>query len=238
MSSNPNFTAWRDLEDQRRIYRDMADAAAYHWKLDEGQGTTVTCEVTGEVGTINGASWTADNEWVGGYGLQFDQGDWIDFDIASLGGGEDFMWVSVAFEDGEPNSRGVLAGVVDTADADRWNLESGSYNEDGSIYWYMAGADDSLLSDPGSITANTKHHALGIHDNINDYRELHFNGASVDTGDADGDVPGGEPTTFRVGRRGAGSREFVGVIGEVMIGFTELDDEDKRLLYERQPYSV
>lgn len=236
MSSSPSFTRWRDMTDKHAVYRDITDAAAYHWRIDEGAGDTITCEVTGEVGTINGATWTADTDWVGGYGLQFDASNWVQFDIESLGDGEDFMWVSVAFEDAQPNSRGILASVVDTSDPDRWNLESGSWDQNGSIGWWMSG-DNNITSGSGTVVANTKHHTVGIHGYPNDHREIQIDGESMDTTTADGTVPGGDPTTFKIGRRGAGSREFVGVVGEVMIGFTELDEHDKQLLYERQPFA-
>lgn len=236
MSASPNFTQYRDIEDGHPVYRQMEDAAAFHWRLDEGDGTEVTDEVQGEVGTINGATWTADSEWNGGYGLQFNAGDWIQFDIQSLGGGQEQMWVSVAFAHAEPNNRGILASVVDVDDADRWNFESGSWDNNGSIAWWMSG-DTSAQSGADAIQANTKQHALGVHDNINDYREVLLDGQSRDIVDVGGAVPGGEPTTFKIGRRGAGSREFVGVIGEVMIGFTPLDEHDKQRLYERQPFS-
>lgn len=232
-----DFSRWRDLTTGDPIYRDMLDAAAYHWPMDEGGGGTITCSITGETGTINGATWVSGN-WVGGYGLEFNgAGDWVEFALDSTAfGGEDHLWVSVAFETSAPNSRGILASVVDTSDSDRWNLESGSWDQDGRIGWWMSG-DNNITSGAGSIQAGTQYHTIGIHDNVNDYREIMLNDQSMNTTTTSGTVPGGEPTTFKMGRRGSGSREFEGVIGEVMIGFTPLDEYEKSTLYNRQPFS-
>lgn len=233
-----NFNTWRELEDERQIYRDMEDAAAYHWRIDEGsEATEIVCDVTGEVGTINGATWVEDADWPGGWALQFNgSGDWVEFTLDSEAfGGEEFMWVSVAFADAAPDSRGILASVVDSSDSDRWNLESGSWDTNGSIGWWMSG-DNNITSDADTVVADTKQHVIGIHDYPNDHREIWLDDTSADTTTADGTVPGGEPTTFKIGRRGSGSREFEGLIGEVMIGFTELSDYEKSLLYQRMPF--
>ncbi|UTF55973.1 LamG domain-containing protein [Natronosalvus rutilus] len=231
-----HFNLWRDLTTGDPIYRNMADRADYHWKIDEGSGGTITCSVTGEVGTINGASWVS-GDWIGGYGLEFAAGDWVQFDLDSTAfGGEEQMWVSVAFTDYEPNNRGILASVVDTSDSDRWNLETGSWDQDGRIGWWMSG-DNNITSGAGSVSADTQYHTIGIHDNLNDNREIMLNDQSMNTTTSSGTVPGGEPTTFKIGRRGSGSREFVGVIGEVMIGFTGLTRDEKTALYDRQPFS-
>lgn len=231
-----DFTAWRNDLTGERVYRDMEDAAAFHWRMDEGSGGTITDEVQGEVGTINGATWVEGN-WPGGWGLEFTAGDYVSFDLDSTAfGGEESMWVSAAFQTADPTARGVLASVVDPDDADRWNLESGSYRDDGSVYWYMAG-EDNPISESGILTADTQTHALGIHDDTENLREIMVDGVSQDTDPTNGTVSGGEPTKFKIGRRGAGDREFVGIIGEVMIGFTSLTDYEKGLLYDRQPFS-
>lgn len=235
-----NYNTWRKLEDGKRIYRNIEDAAAYHWRMDEGSGATeITCNVTGTTGTIHGATWVEDAGWPGGWGLQFNgSGDWVEFTLDSTAfGGEEQMWVSVAFADAAPNSRGVLASVVDPSNPDRWNLESGSWNTDGSIGWWMSG-DNNITSGSGSVVADTKQHVIGIHDYENDHREIWLDDASANTTSAAGPVSGGEPTTFKIGRRGSGSREFQGVIGEVMIGFTHLSDYEKSLLYDRQPFTA
>lgn len=231
-----DFTQWRDLTTGDPIYRDMLEAAAYHWPMDEGSGGTITCAITGEEGEIHGSDWVS-GDWPGGYGLEFEAGDWVEFDLDSRAfGDEEQLWVSVAFETYDPDSRGVLASVVDVDDPDRWNLESGSWDEDGRIGWWMS-ADNNITSGAGSIEADTQYHTIGIHDDEADHREIMLNDESMNTDSTDGTVPGGEDTTFRMGRRGDGDREFEGVIGEVMIGFTPLDDFEKSALYDRQPFS-
>lgn len=235
-----DFSQWRNLSDGHPVYQDMVDAADYHWRIDEGSGSTITCNITGEEGTLQGATWVDDSQWVGGHGLDFDpsansgDGAWVEFGIDSEAfGGSDYLWVSVSFLPRAVDTRGILASVVDPNDADRWNLESGSWDTNGSVAWWMSG-DTSVTSDADSIVNGTKYHTVGIHDLEYEYRELMINGNSVGTATVNGEIPGGEPTPLKMGRRGPGGRTFDGVIGEVMIGQTHLTDEDKSRLYERQ----
>lgn len=240
-----SYNIWRDLHDGAPVHQDITDAADYHWKIDEGTGSTeIVCDKTGTTGTIQGPTWVEDASWTNGWALQFDptgnsgDGDWIEFTLDSNAfGGEEQMWVSVAFQDDAPTERGILASVVDTTNSDRWNLETGSWDNDGRIGWWMSG-DNNITSGANTVSAGTKHHVIGVHDNINDYREIMLDDQSMNTTTPSGTVPGGEPTTFKMGRRGAGSRTLNGLIGEVMIGFTSLDDHEKTMLHDRHPFTA
>lgn len=230
-----NYTQWREMDTGNEFGRFIEDEAHFHWRIDEASGSEIVCENTGATGTINGATWVEGN-WVGGWGLEFADNDWVSFTLDSDDFDEEQMWVSVAFEPAAPDTRGILASVVDVNNSDRWNLESGSWDTNGSVAWWMSG-DTSVTSNADTITAGTQYHTIGIHDHINGYRELMLNDQSAGTAGTEGAVPAGEPTTFKIGRRGDGDRTFEGVIGEVMVGFGPLDDYEKTLLYDRQPFS-
>lgn len=67
---------------------DMFDDLIHRWKIDEGSGSTVSDSEGSADGSLIGASWVSNSDYVGGYAVEFDGTDDridIDSNITDLG---------------------------------------------------------------------------------------------------------------------------------------------------------
>ena len=218
------YTEWRSISDGS-IISDIPDSVVNQWPHDEGSGTTLNDNEGTVDGTISGATWTSDNDAVGGYYLYYDGTD----DHTSLGDDPfvnlydgDFTFTFFARPDDTNNSYWVIdhAGV-------NINFEN----------------DDFRLTFPG-----VDNYASGLEANLTE-GEWHFFAVRYDRSQTEArftidgnhnDVDVGTPNEETneeggFGKRFSGNdRHFDGGMDEITYSDSFLSDDDISTLQNRR----
>ena len=172
-----NFTTWRSLVDGEEILA-IPDSAIFHWPFAEGSGSTLSEELDGQDGAINGPTWTS-GSWWDDYALSGDGTD--DYVETTTWGGfwEDYandeFTVLFTFETTD-DFASLIGGRADGGNNNqRFMLNTGDVGEgsapvSGKLNFQWAGdessgADYSVVHTEEDVTDGTRYRAALVVDN-------------------------------------------------------------------------
>jgi hypothetical protein len=217
----------------------IPDSAASQFKFDEGSGTTLTNEFSGQPdATINGAGWISDGDLVSGFGLDF-------------GGGSDYIEINsnYGFVDGSSQFSFAKTINLENADFDEmvWNQSDGSNyifavnvsaNTSGDITAGYFDGSAWMFERSISPSSPTSRLRLGVaFDPINDDANLFINGSQLSDSDDSGGANGSLTSGNYIGAK-TNDLDYASMVGDNPVWYdTILTESDFQQDYDAQPWS-
>jgi len=211
----------------------LPGSAVHQWKFDEGSGTTATDSIGSNDGTINGATFTSDANLVGGFGLDFDGNDTVDYSTIGsvLAINQDFSVAMTVNLDNLSTEQHFLSHVTSSND----RVEIGTSRNVSGTFAFST-FDGTVRGVRSTTAAQAARQRIGVsHDASSNTHKIFING--VDETDVSDRTNLSGDTGFKIGGQSNDTDHMTGILDNVIVFDEVLSNQQFLDDFNRQPWS-